>query len=332
MTNVWTAFRPDVRGTYVERPNRFVVHVLIDGEIVPAHCPNPGRLTELLFPGDTVILERALGDRKLASTLVAVERRNTGGVTTIPLVSVRANQAVGQLLLPRLFPGAKMMKPEFTLGTSRFDWLVEDAAGKRHLIEVKACSEVEYGTALFPDAPSARAKKHLEELAEWGEREYEPHVIFAVVHGRPRSWGPNVHTDPAFARTLAVLAPRLNLHAAVFETQPDGTTTLVNQDLPIIIPAETSDSGHLIRLDPEETGWKVTVDWLATAFERAAAKGPARRTFAIRGAQDLSAESLAVLEACGAAQIGGTLVYSDDPRTNRAFVDAVMRWRHEGRA
>jgi sugar fermentation stimulation protein A len=319
MTDLRT-FRPDLRATFVDRPNRFVVRVLAEGRLLAVHCPNPGRLSELLFPGDSVVLEKAATVRKLSHTLVAVERPGPDPVT-IPLVSVRANPAVGALVLPRWFPHARLVRPEFTLGGSRFDWYVEDARGRRHLIEVKACSEVEYGTALFPDAPSDRARKHLEELAAWGDQGYTPHVVFAVVHGRPRWWGPNGHTDPAFARTLAALAPRLNLHAVVFATDAGGTTGLVDADLAVNLPDPGPDAGHLVRLSVGEGGWTVAVDWHADGFERAGRRAPARLTFAVRGPRNRRDELAAALAA--------TLPSSTpDPRTVRAFVDVVMLWRH----
>jgi len=316
-----TGFRPDLRGTYLDRPNRFTVRVLVEGTVVAAHCPNPGRLTELLFPGDPVVLERAPGHRKLGFTLVAVERLDAGGSVIVPLVSVRANAAVGELVLPILFAGARAVKPEFSLGHSRFDWFVEDARGRSHLIEVKACSEVEYGTALFPDAPSLRAKKHLEELAQWGERGYRPHVVFAVAHGRPRLWAPNVHTDPGFARTLVHLAPQLALHAVVFETLPDGTTRLIDPDLPVDLTTPCPDSGHLVTLSSFATGWAFAVTWYPGGLDKAVARFPARQSFAIRGTVDHQAEWETQL----AAALGSP---TQDPRTNRAFVDVIMRWRH----
>lgn len=300
----------------MDRPNRFVVRVNIGGRIEQAHCPNPGRLSELLFPGDPVVLERAKTGRKLGYTLVAVERETPNGAVTIPLVSVRANAAVGALVLPRLFPGAQA-KPEVTLGSSRFDWAV-DEAGLRHLIEVKACSEVEDGTALFPDAPSLRARKHLEDLAAWADQGYRAHVVFAVVHGKPRSWAPNHHTDPAFARTLGALAPKLNLHAVVFKTDPDGSTRLVEPHLEVdLTRAVGPDSGHLICLEPGPSGWSVRVEWYPKDWEKAVARAPARRSFAIRSPYD----QRATLKDDLAGWVG-------DPRTDRRFIATVMRWRH----
>lgn len=313
MDSPFPAFRADLVGRLVGRPNRFVVVVDTDQGRVEAHCPNPGRMTELLFPGTEVTLERASGSRKLAHTLVAVRHPVTGD--TVPLASVRANHAVAALVLPRLFPTG-MVRPEFTLEGSRFDFLVEEH-GLRHLVEVKACSEVEHASALFPDAPSLRARRHLEELAAWGERGYVPHVVFAVVHGRPSWFGPNVHTDPGFAAALSALAPRLNLRAAVFRSQPSGATTLEGF-VPVRLPPNLADAGLVVRVVPGDE-WEITVEDHGTLWSRRLAQAPARSSFGLRvhpGLRDQVAAELAPLRR------------STDPRTDPSFIDTIMRWMH----
>jgi hypothetical protein len=189
------------------------------------------------------------------------------------------------------------------------------------LVEVKACSEVEFGSALFPDAPSDRARKHLEHLAEWGDRGYVPHVVFAVVHGRPRFWAANHHTDPEFARTLVRLAPRLHLHAVVFQSQADGATHLVEASLPVRLPDPGPDRGHLITVNPgpEEAHWSVEVEWHPSGFERAVARAPARSSFAIRGQRDRREEFLGAL---------APVERTTDPRHDPRFIGAIMAWRH----
>jgi sugar fermentation stimulation protein len=318
------AFRPDVEGRFVDRPNRFVVRVDIGGQTIEAHCPNPGRMTELLFPGTTVLLERAPAGRKLAYTLVAVQRPGPGGVTTIPLASARANAAVGALVVPRMFPSATVVKAEHTLGTSRFDWYVEDADGK-HLVEVKACSEVEYDIALFPDAPSLRAVKHLEELAHWAAEGYHSHVVFAVVHGRPTSFRPNIHTDIVFTRALAALSPRLALHAVVFETAPDGNTRWIDNvpvDLSSVPRADAPDAGLLVRLTNDAGHWAIAVEAYPHGWSKAVSQAPARQSFSLNvdpRRRDKLAEELAA-----AAGTDDTA----DPRTKKLIVDTILRWRH----
>jgi sugar fermentation stimulation protein A len=123
--------------------------------------------------------------------------------TVAPLFSSRANKAAEELILKRIIPGLREIHPEYTVGSSRFDFLGVDAAGTRHLIEVKACSLIEYGVAMFPDAPSGRALKHLEELAALTGQGYTCHVLFVIVHGKPKKFIPNLHTDPQFAIALS---------------------------------------------------------------------------------------------------------------------------------
>lgn len=319
LSPVFQAFHPDLRATFLDRPNRFVVRAETAWGPVEAHCPNPGRMTELLFPGAPVILERAPGPRKLAWTLAAVERPGPGGPTVIPLVSVRANGAVGALHLPRKFPGARRIRPEFALEGSRFDFFVEDAGGRPHLVEVKACSEVEHGTALFPDAPSDRARRHLEELAAWADRGYQVHVVFAVVHGSPRTFGPNIHTDPAFSRALGALAHRIDLEAVVLESGADGSTRKRGEAALDLSGCQGPDSGLVVRTEKTEGGWKVEVQAFPEGWAKALSRAPARTSFGVR------------TDPAHAGRLAADLGPPDrrsDPCRDPAFIGAVMAWRH----
>ncbi|MDR2402597.1 MAG: DNA/RNA nuclease SfsA [Spirochaetaceae bacterium] len=206
-------FTNDREAVFIRRPNRFLIIAgEEDGrEDLACHCPNPGRLIEFVFPGTRLILEKRVAGAEVRK---GAKNRNTAktGFTAaglyyrsgvVPLFSSRANHAAERLILRRIIPGLRELYPEFTLGSSRFDFLCIDADGQRHLVEVKACSLVEYGVAMFPDAPSGRALKHLEELAVLTREGYRCHVLFVIVHGKPRVFTPNLHTDPAFAAALS---------------------------------------------------------------------------------------------------------------------------------
>ncbi|MDR1971450.1 MAG: DNA/RNA nuclease SfsA [Treponema sp.] len=216
-------FRNDREALFVERPNRFLI---IAGDEkpkavpagsspakaaparIPCHCPNPGRLIEFFgyrgsdIPGARLILEKRDAGAKAKTGWTAVGIYYRTGVA--PLFSARANKAVEELALREIIPGITEVRGEFTLGDSRFDFLCVDREGIRHLVEVKACSLVEYGAAMFPDAPSERALKHLEELAVLCAQGYRCHVLFVIVHGEPERFIPNLHTDPQFAAALSV--------------------------------------------------------------------------------------------------------------------------------
>ncbi len=220
---------------FLERPNRFVLRARDPrtGEILVCHCPNPGSIAELTVPGTPFILERRKGPGRTAWT--AVGALYGGGV--VPLYSARANGAARALVLPRLFPGASGMRPEYRIGGSRFDFRFEDPGGGSHLVEVKACSLVERRVAMFPDAPSARALRHLRELAVLAREGWSCHVLFLILHGNPKVFIPNLHTDPAFAAALGDLSPILDLRAVALEAFEDGGVRLLPGEIPM-------DLGH----------------------------------------------------------------------------------------
>jgi sugar fermentation stimulation protein A len=320
-------FRNDLEAEFVRRPNRFLIIARAEGREIPCHCPNPGRLIEFFgfrdcaIPGIGLILEkrapsgiaaagpeaRAAADnsglsRKKAAgpagaktgwTVAALRYR--GGI--VPFFSARANRAAETLILPELIPGLREIHPEFTLGNSRFDFLCIGKRGARHLVEVKACSLIEYGTAMFPDAPSERALKHLEELAALSGQGYQCHVLFVIVHGKPEVFVPNFHTDPLFAAALSkyghagppdpLFATALSnhgytagsvsggpvaIHASLLRCDPAGNAALAALSVPVDLShgklAAGDGGNYLIILElPESRG--VEIGALGTrAFKR----------------------------------------------------------------
>jgi sugar fermentation stimulation protein A len=252
----------------VRRPNRFLI-IAADpetGEELACHCPNPGSIAEFTIPGTRLILERRPEGGKTAWTAAAVRYEGRGGAKTgshingrsrviVPLYSARANEAAATLVLPELFPRARKVQPEYTIGGSRFDFFVEDSGGLRHLIEIKACSLVEYGIAMFPDAPSVRALKHLEELAGLSLGGYKAHVIFMIMHGWPERFIPNLHSDPAFAAALGRNAGRVDYRAYSLNVDENGIAGLADAEVPFDLShtelAELDSGSYLITLKLE---------------------------------------------------------------------------------
>ncbi|MCF7915280.1 MAG: DNA/RNA nuclease SfsA [Spirochaetaceae bacterium] len=217
------------------RPNRFVMIVRDkDGVQLRAHCPNPGKLTEFLLPGQPLLIERhRKPERSTDCTAVAVEYKGK----IIFLYSSKANDIAGSLVLPGLHPRQKIV-PEWTVGRSRFDFLVRGAS--ELLVEVKSCSLSEYGVAMFPDTATARGSRHVEELIELSTQGRAAEVLFILSHEDTQRFMPNAHTDPLFCRALHRARELMPVRAVSVATDRQGYVRVVDDNIPI--DTETPDA------------------------------------------------------------------------------------------
>ncbi len=188
-----------VPAEFLERPNRFVAWVNLEGKRTKVHVKNTGRCKELLLPGAKVWLAKSDSpNRTTAYDLVSVCKN--GHIINID--SQAPNKVVGEWLQTKeLFPDLICVKPEKVYGRSRFDFWVETEQGQA-FIEVKGVTLEEDGVVCFPDAPSERAVKHVEELIEAHEKGYRSCVIFVVQMQEARCFLPNWDTHEAFAQAL----------------------------------------------------------------------------------------------------------------------------------
>ena len=197
-----------VSGRFLDRPNRFIAHVEIDGQVQTVHVKNTGRCKELLVPGATVYLEGSNDPkRKTAWDLIAVEK----GDRLINMDSQAPNKVFGEWVTAGGFlPGVTLVRPETRYGNSRFDFYVE-ADGKGHFIEVKGVTLEENGVVRFPDAPTERGVKHVEELVRAREDGYESWVCFVIQMSGVKRFEPNDRTHPEFGAALR-RATRAGVH------------------------------------------------------------------------------------------------------------------------
>ncbi len=232
------AFEPSLAGRFVARPNRFVVEAETKAGLVRAHCPNPGRLQEILVPGRRLILQREPeGTRATAYTLVAALYKDR----VVPLHTGWTNRLARRLVLPVLFPDAQRVDSEVPLGHSRLDFRVELPRATAY-VEVKACTLVEHGVAMFPDAPTVRGTRHVRELVASGDIASEAYVLFLVGHGDPRVLVPNIHADPTFSIALRGAANTVRLHAATVRVAASGEARLLRETVPVDLgPVELVD-------------------------------------------------------------------------------------------
>lgn len=190
-----------IEGRFLERPNRFIAYVEIPGvgDRVKVHVKNTGRCKELLVPGATVYLEKGTNpDRSTPYDLVAVRK----GERLVNMDSQAPNKVVHEWLLKEeLINDITLIKPETTWGNSRFDFYVE-SVNQKAFIEVKGVTLEENGVVRFPDAPSDRAVKHVEELIAAGKAGYQVYVLFVIQMKGVKYFVPNWDTHAAFGEAL----------------------------------------------------------------------------------------------------------------------------------
>lgn len=163
------------KGTFIERPNRFIAYADLLGRKETIHVKHTGRCTELLQSGVPIYVQESENpNRKTKWDLICVEKGNrlVNMDSQMPNVVVKEWVEAGNLC-----GEVDLIKPETSYGNSRFDLYVE-SEGRKIFIEVKGVTLEENGVARFPDAPSVRAVKHLEELIRAVESGYEAYVFF----------------------------------------------------------------------------------------------------------------------------------------------------------
>lgn len=248
---------PVVPATFLKRPNRFVAHVMLEGDVEGkeevVHVKNTGRCRELLVPGARVYLEdcRLHPGRKTRYSLIAVEKETDTGQPVHPTTmlvnmdSQAPNAVVAEGILAGKLPlmaSVTGLRREVTFAGSRFDMLVEgkDAAGKpvATFVEVKGVTLEHQGIAAFPDAPTTRGRRHLLELAEAVAQGYGGAVVFLMQMQGPRIFVPHWERDPAFAAAL-VQVQQAGVQVLAYDTRVTADTMMLGEPLPIQLDQRT---------------------------------------------------------------------------------------------
>lgn len=185
----------------VERENRYRARVELDGGEVAAHVPNPGRMAELMLPGVRLhIVAVAGGHRVTGYDVVAVEHAGRWVCIDNRLGGRLARRALEGRAMPELLPYETVAR-EVRCGDSRLDFRLH-GGGRVCWVELKSCTLVIDGCGRFPDAPTARGRRHLMELIRRREAGDEAAVLFLVQRPEAEAIGPHQATDPAFAAAL----------------------------------------------------------------------------------------------------------------------------------
>ena len=250
-----------VSGIFLRRPNRFIAHVLINGQETVCHVKNTGRCRELLLPGVTVILsfcpEAAEKGRKTAYDLIAVYKETggkKGGRLLINLDSQAPNEAAFEWAakggLSSVLPQRSRLsnlRREVVFEHSRFDlsFLLD---GVQSFMEVKGVTLENGGVAAFPDAPTQRGVKHLEELADAARRGFPAFLLLVIQMTDIVTFQPNMETHPDFGRAM-VKARQAGVQILARDCQvTEDSMTIQNPVAVDLSPAENFLPSQLSRL------------------------------------------------------------------------------------
>ncbi len=197
-------FFPDkiLKAILIDRPNRFVVNLSIKGRLFGASLPNPGKLGELFIPGSILYVQEMRSEVKYPYRVIGVE---SAAGEVIMLDTHTNNRIAEYLIATSQIPSLKeyrVKKREVAVGHSRFDLLLENSANELLYCEVKSCTLFGGRLAMFPDAVTARGKRHVEELAQMADSGVKTAVVFVIQSVNIQYFVPDYHTDPEFSETL----------------------------------------------------------------------------------------------------------------------------------
>ena len=220
-----------VEGIFLERLNRFLARVEVDGREVDVHVANSGRMKELFVPGWRVLVRPVSGNhRKTKFDLVLVDMGNAlaSADARMPNPLLAEGVANGHL---QQFAGYTDMRREVIFGDSRLDLMLEGPLGLCY-IEAKSVTLVTNGVGLFPDAPTIRGAKHLRTLETVLKAGHRAAVVFVVQRPDASAFATSDPSDPDFADALrSALAAGVEAYA--YNCEVTERSIRLDQALPI---------------------------------------------------------------------------------------------------
>ena len=219
-------------GRFLERPNRFIAHIEINGIEEVVHVKNTGRCAELLVPGAEVYVQKSDNpERKTQWDLIGVKK----GRRMVNMDSQIPNRVVEEWLREgNLFPNATLIKPEKTYNQSRFDFYIEEG-NRKIFMEVKGVTLEQEGIVKFPDAPTERGVKHIQELCEAVKEGYEAYILFVIQMDKVKYFTPNMRTHAAFGEAL-VKAQEAGVKILAYDCQVKKDLIQMGKSVPVILP------------------------------------------------------------------------------------------------
>lgn len=205
-----------IEAVFINRPNRFIANVLIDGKMEKVHVKNTGRCKEILQEGTTVFLEKSKNpNRKTKYSLISAYKDKM----LINIDSQVPNDVVYSSINSNKIPELKnveLLKKEVRYQNSRFD-LYYEKGEEKGFIEVKGVTLETNGTAMFPDAPTTRGTKHILELIQSLKEGYNSYIFFLIQMADIQYFKPNYLMDKDFSKAL-VLAKKEGVNVLAYNS------------------------------------------------------------------------------------------------------------------
>jgi len=224
---IYTFNQKLIPAKFIKRLNKFLVEVTIGGKTINCHLHDPGRLKEILQKGRKLLLLRKEGKRKTKYDVIAAYMEEWfiihSGYHSILTEKILKNKLI------KNFEKYKIERKEFKYGSSRIDFLLKN--DKTCLLEVKGCTLVKNGIALFPDAPTLRGRRHIIELMNAKKEGYDAAILFLVM--RPASsFSPNWEIDEKFATSLKT-AHKKGVKIIACRIKFDGKNVYYEKEIPV---------------------------------------------------------------------------------------------------
>lgn len=220
-------------GIFLDRPNRFIANVLINGKKEKVHVKNTGRCKEILVKGTKIYLEKSNNpNRKTRYSLISAYKKNK----LINIDSQVPNQVVFEAIEANEIKELKnvdILKREVTFENSRFDIYFEKN-NEKGFVEVKGVTLESNGLSLFPDAPTKRGTKHIKEMIKAIEKGYKGYIFFLVQIKGIKKFTPNTIMDKNFSEAL-IKASKKGVNILAYNSIVEKDSIKIGKEVEILI-------------------------------------------------------------------------------------------------